>query len=60
MSEWISVEDGLPGRVYVLVWESGCPNVGYLSGSGKWYVDRDEVTRGVTHWMPLPQPPDNP
>jgi hypothetical protein len=58
MNEWISVEDRLPEKGYQLVWEAGYPNVGYVASDGKWRVDRDEVTPYVTHWMPLPDPPE--
>lgn len=69
MSEWISVEERIPeplidvlvhiNRIgfYVL---SMCPyhdseNLSYWSFPDSW-VDIDE--NDVTHWMPLPEPPE--
>lgn len=71
MSEWISVKDRLPSEKYnwYIVFEnSGYPEVTMAFYDGKvgdngclWLChndaeDRDEWT-GVTHWMPLPEPP---
>lgn len=63
MSEWISVKDRLPeafqpvivcrdkGRgVYAA--EPGCRDV------GDWWKVYGTRTKKVTHWMPLPQPPE--
>ena len=56
--EWISVEDRLPKKhETVLVCSRGenysVISIDCLCSSGKWY-DQDT---DVTHWMPLPQPP---
>lgn len=63
MSEWISVKDRLPEPyVAVLVWEKDDTKEGGFA-----YVDRHdgEVWKigslgngAVTHWMPLPEPPE--
>ncbi len=63
MTEWISVEDGLP--------EEGDLVIGFMSGisnpvdstylyEGQWtfgYVYLPEKGK-VTHWQPLPDPPE--
>ena len=60
VQEWISVKDRLPERfVYVLVMtDFGEAAVARLKGNGRWYIgwDNDQYA-GITHWMPLPQPP---
>ena len=62
MSQWISVKDRLPEQKgdYLCVCESGEISVGYFS---KWIIgygfETQEVGQGlVTHWMPLPDPPE--
>jgi hypothetical protein len=64
MSEWISVEERLPERgELVQFWNAGRERWDY----GNCYDVEDgwwgstlsmERTRAVTHWMPLPPPPD--
>ena len=71
MNEWISVDDMLPdngNRVLVFIGSCyECITIGdTLSDSdGSWLIDNslDEfghsyVTWDVTHWMPLPEPPN--
>ncbi|MBR3753372.1 MAG: DUF551 domain-containing protein [Ruminiclostridium sp.] len=55
MSEWISVQERLPGDgAGVLVFlDTGAMYISW-QWRGKW----DE--KGVTHWMPLPKPPEDP
>ena len=62
-SEWISVDERLPdedgeyltwnGLIYFLIW--------FNASLGLWNVSEDGDTSsaisGVTHWMPLPEPP---
>ena len=67
MSEWISVEDRLPGEtraeVLFFVSELNQAEIGKFNEStGKWIVPYREsyYQNGfnyVTHWMPLPEPP---
>ena len=61
MSEWISVEDRLPGHDgMVLMWGTHTiTHIGFYSEvTGKWFDSEDgEWLAGVTHWMPLPEPP---
>ena len=67
-NEWVSVEDRLPpdmGEVLVAAFwhERWLTMIGWHSDSrnGSWrvYTSHGEVVPGgVTHWMPLPEPPD--
>ena len=67
-NEWVSVEDRLPpdmGDVLVAAFwhERWQTMIGWHSDSrkGSWrvYTSHGEVVPGgVTHWMPLPEPPD--
>lgn len=58
--KWIHVTERLPERfVYVLVMtDFGEAAVARLKGNGRWYIgwDNDQYA-GITHWMPLPEPP---
>lgn len=61
--EWISVEDELPDDaypvlVYIKLWEGQYDILmGYFDGG--WYSMNDNmIFSGVTHWMPLPDPPE--
>lgn len=66
MSEWISVKDRLPEKfVSVLGY---VPNLKsyqvvhecFLGSHGDWYTPMayEEKEIMVTHWMPLPEPPE--
>ena len=62
--EWISVEDRLPeDDEWQLVWLSGehYPRRGAYHAekreSPRWYVRDWDWVDIVTHWMPLPDPP---
>ncbi len=56
-SKWIPVSERLPDeRVPVLTFtDKGTQRIGRLYGS-EWYTTMWELD-GVTHWMPLPDPP---
>ena len=65
---WISVEDRLP-EAYETVLFTGVNKYGnryrtqrgYYCGGDVWYseiVPGKKVVNGVTHWMPLPEPPE--
>ena len=69
---WVSVEDELPDdRIWVLVWHTGyktakkakfiryiTPEFLFDGGGGAWQLDGWSDNEGhVTHWMPLPEPP---
>lgn len=65
--EWISVKDRLPETGdTVLAWRESTftPGVYYAStGTFGFYHegiwgDKDEDNWNVTHWMPLPEPPE--
>lgn len=66
MSEWISVKDRLPNDYQaVIVSDGGEPEFAifykYYYGYGPTFVTPDcyeeEIIEGITHWMPLPEPP---
>lgn len=63
-SEWISVEERLPDPfVSVLGYcpdEEPLPTVHecYLGGYGQWCSAQMYDMEKVTHWMPLPEPPE--
>jgi hypothetical protein len=62
MSEWISVEERLPQQgPWVLICLCGrSVFVGRLSNhkTPKWQMGFEaKAVTGVTHWMPLPEPP---
>ena len=58
--QWISVKEKLPETDnYCIVFEPGygCEACMYY-GDGEWLTpDLSNVTRFVSHWMPLPEPP---
>lgn len=61
MSEWISIEDRLPTlKARVIVFDaSGFGVVSGRRGSAGWYLEGDfDCFCNVTHWMPLPEPPE--
>lgn len=62
MSEWISVKDQLPERfkpVLVCREKNGSPYVeqGHKD-VGEWWKVYGTRTKHITHWMPLPEPPE--
>jgi len=66
MSEWISVDDRLPnsGKWYLCIYSFdlvGVMDIIFFDGINEhgihWLKDGDFIER-VTHWMPLPEPPE--
>ena len=68
---WISVDDRLPNsNGCYIVWrphfypDFGMPAICYFDGTDTWYdsygVDfsRTLCSNDITHWMPLPEPPE--
>ena len=59
--EWISVEDSLPEdyEKYLLLLDNGRITIGwYHEGAMQFVEDGIVIINIVTHWMPLPQPPE--
>ena len=60
--EWISVKDRLPeAYATYLVYGRSVYGIVFADyyGDGEWLTSNDltNITRFVTHWMPLPTPP---
>lgn len=66
---WIPVTESLPGhhkRVLVYVAQFTCRRVTYINTTVMAYLtdigficcEYEELICGVTHWMPLPEPPE--
>jgi len=58
-SAWNSIDDTLPKvaeDVIVFSDDKFQIDIGFLM-NGKWFSDRGEL-HTVTHWMPLPNPPE--
>jgi hypothetical protein len=65
--EWISVKDGLPKvDTKVIVWNTEYPDIEFMkmgyydpsSGTKTGWRCGEYMDLHVTHWMPLPQPPE--
>ena len=60
--EWISVKDRLPERLDVVIVQGGIAY--YLPDEEAWMTITGErwpgrpIVWNVTHWMPLPEPPE--
>ena len=69
MSEWISVKDRLPkDGIPVLAFVFDTIEVGYIETlttddyEFHWIGDHNYIDKGhraITHWMPLPKPPED-
>lgn len=65
MNEWISLHDELPEENIVII---VCDNISGFVSFAKFfeetnefelmYIDKIEGDSNITHWMPLPSPPD--
>ena len=73
MSEWISVNDGIPEippdkiaegyvQIQVIVWYDKGRQCAWFQVDTKEFYDQPgwfgTEVGGVTHWMPLPEPPE--
>lgn len=58
-SQWISVKDKLPEKFepVIVCREDGKVEQGYKD-VGDWWKVYGTRTKRVTHWMPLPEPPE--
>lgn len=63
MSDWISVNDRLPENHRSVLVSDNFGNVfDGIYYNGKNFIIRSsfgDSVNGVTHWMPLPEPPEN-
>lgn len=59
MAEWISAEDRLPeyGIKVIVCRKNGTVEQGYKD-VGDWWRVYGTRTKSVTHWMPMPEPPE--
>jgi hypothetical protein len=65
-NKWISVNDRLPQDcgdvlVYINRYKQGAIREYYYCGHGEWEDETGWCTTegfGITHWMPLPEPPN--
>lgn len=58
-NEWVSVEERLPEEKHRVIVR--CERIGTSVGWilwGRWMTDIGTDAGNVTHWMPLPTPPD--
>ena len=66
VSEWISVNDRLPDGIgYYVTYAPGYYGISImewrtpeLTDVLQWWADEWSPTSTVTHWMPLPEPPN--
>ena len=58
-NEWVSVEERLPEEKQRVIVRCECvgTSVGWILW-GNWMTDIGPGAGKVTHWMPLPEPPD--
>lgn len=59
--KWIPVSERLPEESErVIGWRPGLARVGevWRNASGEWLCGDCEPAGGITHWMPLPEPPE--
>jgi len=65
MGEWISVEARIPmPGIWVILAEPNGVEQGYVDNEGHWWLTRtdsqdDRIEVWPTHWMPLPDPPQD-
>ena len=62
MSEWILADDQLPEKhEHVIGWRDGFARTAevWIGSSGNWIGGDFEPAGEITHWMPLPSPPND-
>jgi hypothetical protein len=59
MKDWIDCKDKLPEvrGEYIVNIDGVVMELTYLKHRGLWVGHDGDVYMGVTHWMPLPEPP---
>ena len=62
MSEWISVKDELPESHEPFIARDKWGGISVVKqrswGDPDWLVGGLQLSRDITHWMPLPEPPE--
>lgn len=59
MSAWISVKERLPPKgVDVMGFHRRFLPEACYNMSGYWYSSHDHEPREISHWQPLPEPPE--
>ena len=59
--QWISVKDRLPEddeMKLITLWDCNSMRMAYYYEQELWICNGVDVTGFVTHWMPLPEPPE--
>ena len=58
MSKWISVDEQYPDvDVFVLGFDSSLNECEVVKHNGDYWTKKAWPISGITHWMPLPEPP---
>ena len=59
MSEWISVKDRLPreSNQYLISHKECIYIAHYINTADRWIMGYHNISIYPTHWMPLPEPP---
>jgi len=58
MDMWVNVDEYLPTpSTFIICFDGRNVQEGFLREDGKWSRDDHQLISGVTHWMPMPNPP---
>ena len=60
VQQWISVKDRLPEKTSLCIASKyNVPFLAWWTGNDWRFANTANIVDGITHWMPLPQPPKN-